>query len=120
MDCAAGLRDGHTRAGLAEADASADPGEKFRAWFEDALAANVREPSATTLATATSAGKSPARVVLLEGYDRRGSVSCRRHQLGTERGRIVGGSASRSMARGQAGRRVGGSRVKARALGPPC
>ncbi len=94
MDRVAGLRDEYTRAGLAEADASADPVGKFRAWFEDALAANVREPSATTLATATSDGKPSARLVLLKvlkGHDRRGSVSCRRHQLGTERERIVGG-----------------------------
>jgi pyridoxine/pyridoxamine 5'-phosphate oxidase len=89
LDRVAGLRDEYTRAGLAEADASADPVGKFRAWFEDALAANVREPSAATLAT--SDGKPSARVVLLKGHDRRGSVSCRRHQLGTERGRTVGG-----------------------------
>jgi hypothetical protein len=51
----------------------------------------VREPDATTLATATSEEKPSARVVLIKGYDRRGSVSCRRHQLGMERGRLVGG-----------------------------
>ncbi|MEJ7843324.1 MAG: hypothetical protein WKF95_16285 [Rubrobacter sp.] len=89
MDRVADLRNEYTRAGLAEADASADPVEQFRAWFEDALAAIVREPSATTLAT--SDGEPSARVVPLKGYDRRGFVSYQRHQLGMERGRIVGG-----------------------------
>jgi pyridoxine/pyridoxamine 5'-phosphate oxidase len=91
LDRVAGLRKEYTRAGLAEADASADPVEKFRAWFEAALAANVREPNATTLATATSDRKPSARVVPLNGHDRRGSVSCQRHQIGMERGLIVGG-----------------------------
>jgi len=91
LDHVAGLRNEYTRAGLAEADASADPVEQFRAWFEDALAANVREPNATTLATATSDGKPSARVVPLKGYDRRGFVSYQRQQLGMERERIVGG-----------------------------
>ena len=91
LDRVAGLRDEHTCAGLAEADASAGPVERFRAWFEDALAANVRELSATTLATATSAERPSARVVPPKGHDRRGSVSCQRRQLGMGRERIVGG-----------------------------
>jgi pyridoxamine 5'-phosphate oxidase len=91
LDRVAGLRNEYTRAGLAEADASADPTAQFRIWFEQALAANLHEPNAMTLATATPDGKPSARVVLLKGHDRRGSVSCQRHQLGTERGRIVGG-----------------------------
>ncbi len=91
MDHVAGLRNEYTHAGLAEADASADPVERFRAWFDDALAANVREPGATTPAPVTPDGKPSARLVPLKGHDRRGSVSCQRHQLGTERGRIVGG-----------------------------
>jgi pyridoxamine 5'-phosphate oxidase len=74
LDRVAGLRNEYTRAGLAEADASADPTAQFRIWFEQALAANLHEPNAMTLATATPDGKPSARVVLLKGHDERGFV----------------------------------------------
>ncbi len=68
------LRKEYTRAGLAEADADPDPVEQFRKWFDEALAANLHEPNAMTLATATPDGRPSARVVLLKGYDERGFV----------------------------------------------
>ncbi len=68
------LRKEYTRAGLREADADPDPIEQFRRWFDDALAANLYEPNAMTLATATRAGRPSARVVLLKGFDARGFV----------------------------------------------
>ena len=70
----AGLRENYTRAGLAEADVVPDPVAQFRAWFEEALAANLHEPNAMTLATATPDGRPSARVVLLKGFDERGFV----------------------------------------------
>ena len=70
----AGLRENYTRAGLAEADVVPDPVAQFRAWFEKALAANLHEPNAMTLATATPDGRPSARVVLLKGFDERGFV----------------------------------------------
>ena len=91
MDHLAGLRNEHTRVGLAEADASADPVEQFRRVVRGRPAANVREPSAATPATATPDGEPSARVALLKAHDRRGPVSCRRHRLGMGRERIVGG-----------------------------
>ncbi len=70
----ADLRNEYSRAGLAEADVDQDPIAQFRAWFEEALAANLHEPNAMTLATATPDGHPSARVVLLKGFDERGFV----------------------------------------------
>ena len=70
----ADLREEYTRAGLLEPDADPYPIEQFHRWFEEALAANLHEPNAMTLATATSDGRPSARVVLLKGFDERGFV----------------------------------------------
>jgi pyridoxamine 5'-phosphate oxidase len=74
VDHVARLRTEYTRAGLAEVDAAPDPLAQFRAWFEEALAADLHEPNAMVLATATPDGKPSARVVLLKGFDERGFV----------------------------------------------
>ena len=68
------LRKEYIRDGLKEDDAHPNPIEQFRKWFEEALAANLHEPNAMTLATASSGGKPSARVVLLKGFDERGFV----------------------------------------------
>ncbi|RMG84131.1 MAG: pyridoxamine 5'-phosphate oxidase [Bacteroidetes bacterium] len=52
----------------------ADPVEQFLAWFDDALAANVEEPNAMTLATANAEGRPSARVVLLKDVRPEGFV----------------------------------------------
>jgi pyridoxamine 5'-phosphate oxidase len=49
-----------------------DPLVQFRAWFDEAVAAGVREPDAMTLATASLAGSPSARTVSLRGLDERG------------------------------------------------
>ena len=74
MDHVARLRKEYTRTGLNETDASPDPIAQFRRWFDEALAADLHEPNATTLATATPDGRPSARVVLLKGFDERGFV----------------------------------------------
>jgi pyridoxamine 5'-phosphate oxidase len=74
LDHVARLRKEYTRAGLKESDAASDPIEQFRGWFDEALAANLHEPNAMTLATATPTGHPSARVVLLKGFDERGFV----------------------------------------------
>lgn len=51
---------------------SDDPFARFRAWYEEALAAGVPLPEAMTLATATLDGRPTARTVLLKGADERG------------------------------------------------
>jgi len=70
----ADLRKEYTRAGLSESEVAADPVEQFQRWFDEALAADLHEPNAMTVATATRDGRPSARVVLLKGFDRRGFV----------------------------------------------
>jgi pyridoxamine 5'-phosphate oxidase len=64
----------YTRAGLHESDADPDPVKQFCKWFDEALAADLYEPNAMTLATATHDGRPSARVVLLKGYDKEGFI----------------------------------------------
>ena len=70
----ADLRQNYTQAGLSEEDLNADPIEQFNLWFRAALDADMLEPNAMTLATATPDGKPTARIVLLKGVDKRGFV----------------------------------------------
>jgi len=59
---------------LTEADPSGSWLEKFLLWLEDALRAEVPEPYAMVLATATREGKPSTRSVLLRGVDQGGFV----------------------------------------------
>jgi pyridoxamine 5'-phosphate oxidase len=68
------LRKNYTQAGLLETDVVANPIEQFSLWFEQAVAANLIEPNAMTVATVTSEGKPSARIVLLKHFDERGFV----------------------------------------------
>jgi pyridoxamine 5'-phosphate oxidase len=70
----ADLRQEYMRAGLAEADAHADPLVQFQRWFGDALAAQLPLANAMTLATSSEGGAPAARVVLLKGLDGGGFV----------------------------------------------
>ena len=49
-----------------------DPVATFNAWMEEARAAGVSVPEAMTLATADTAGRPSARMLLLKGADERG------------------------------------------------
>lgn len=70
----ADLRQNYTLAGLSEADLDSNPIQQFNLWFEQALAADLIEPNAMTLATATTDGKPSARIVLLKGVSEQGFV----------------------------------------------
>lgn len=70
----ADLRQEYMRAGLAEADAHADPLAQFERWFRDAQAAGLPLVNATTLATVSASGAPTARVVLLKAVERDGFV----------------------------------------------
>jgi pyridoxamine 5'-phosphate oxidase len=70
----ADLRREYALARLDEEDVSRDPIAQFSRWFSEALAAEVDEPNAMVLATATPEGAPSARVVLLKGFDERGFV----------------------------------------------
>lgn len=65
----ADLRREYARAALDEADAGSDPFAFFARWWEQALASELTEPNAMTLATTTPDGVPSARVVLLKGVD---------------------------------------------------
>jgi pyridoxamine 5'-phosphate oxidase len=51
-----------------------NPIVQFENWFQQALAADLREPNAMTLATATPEGKPSARIVLLKEVSESGFV----------------------------------------------
>jgi pyridoxamine 5'-phosphate oxidase len=70
----ADLRREYALARLDEKDVSRDPIAEFARWFAEAQAAEVEEPNAMVLATATPDGSPSARVVLLKGFDERGFV----------------------------------------------
>ncbi len=68
------LRHEYAQRGLDEAAADPDPLVQFGRWLADALAADLPEPNAMTLATATPDGRPAARMVLLRGFDTEGFV----------------------------------------------
>ena len=70
----ADLRREYARGGLLEADVSADPVAQFDRWFRDALAADVVDANAMSLATVDADGRPACRVVLLKEFDARGFV----------------------------------------------
>jgi pyridoxamine 5'-phosphate oxidase len=61
-------------AALDEHDVDPDPFRQLVAWYEEAVAAGVRQPDAMTLATSTPDGRVSARIVLLRGIDPDGLV----------------------------------------------
>jgi len=68
------LRHEYKRGALDETHADADPIKQFGRWWDEALAAEVPEANAMTLATADGTGKPAARTVLLKGFDTAGFV----------------------------------------------
>ncbi len=70
----ADLRKDYTLQGLSEIDVDPNPLIQFQQWFDQALAAQILEPNAMILATATPDGKPRARVVLLKDFDEQGFV----------------------------------------------
>lgn len=59
---------------LSEQEAPFNPYVLFAQWYLTAEEAELPEPSAMTLATATAAGVPSARIVLMRGFDERGFV----------------------------------------------
>jgi len=68
------LRQSYEKSTLLEDSAAASPFDQFSLWFDQALAAQVPEPNAMTLATVDADGQPSARIVLIKGYDARGFV----------------------------------------------
>ena len=70
----ADLRQDYRQAALLETEANPNPIAQFQTWFAAAVAAQLPEPNAMTIATATPDGMPSARIVLLKDVDDRGFV----------------------------------------------
>jgi pyridoxamine 5'-phosphate oxidase len=68
------LRKSYERAELDESSAALDPMQQFETWLGEALAAELPEPNAMTLATVGADGRPSTRIVLIKGCDARGIV----------------------------------------------
>jgi pyridoxamine 5'-phosphate oxidase len=68
------LRQNYHSGGLLETEAEANPFKQFEIWLKQALAAELIEPNAMTLATVNREGKPTARMVLLKGFNENGFV----------------------------------------------
>lgn len=72
----ADLRKEYRLASLTEGDVAPNPFEQFGKWFKEAIAAELPEPNAMTLATVTNTthgfARPSSRIVLIKDYDERG------------------------------------------------
>ena len=84
----ADLRKSYERDELDEARSHAEPLRQFGQWMDEAMAAEVPEPTAMTLATVGADGRPSTRVVLIKGYDEQGLVWYTNY--GSRKGRELG------------------------------
>jgi pyridoxamine 5'-phosphate oxidase len=70
----ADLRKEYASETLLEKDVAADPIEQFQKWWNQAIASDILEPNAMTLATASADGLPSARIVLIKDFDEHGFV----------------------------------------------
>ena len=68
------LREDYREDGLFEPEMHPNPIEQFNRWMQEALDADVQQPNALTLSTATLQGRPSARVVLLKHVQEEGFV----------------------------------------------
>ena len=73
MDLTA-LRENYTRNGLTRDDLKTDPFKQFEKWFQEATEAELPEPNAMSLATASATGEPSIRTVLLKYFGKDGFV----------------------------------------------
>lgn len=74
MNSIADIRKEYMRESLSEGDVEMDPTLQFTRWWKEALASDISEVNAMTLATCNAAGIPSARTVLLKDYDKKGFV----------------------------------------------
>jgi pyridoxamine 5'-phosphate oxidase len=74
MTTIADLRKDYKLASLGKRDLAADPFTQFKKWLDEAIAAEVPEPTAMNLATVGVNARPSARIVLLKGVDEKGFV----------------------------------------------
>jgi pyridoxamine 5'-phosphate oxidase len=68
------LRQEYSAQVLLEETAAPDPFMQFQIWWQQVIDAEITEPNAMTLATASADGVPAARIVLLKGFDKDGFV----------------------------------------------
>lgn len=68
------LREDYTQAELRRKDLQDNPFQQFELWFQQACHAELQEPNAMVLATASAQGEPLVRTVLLKYFDRHGFV----------------------------------------------
>lgn len=70
----ADIRKDYKLASLEEADVASNPIDQFTHWWNDAVASQIDEVNAMTLATVNAAGVPAACIVLLKGYNPEGFI----------------------------------------------
>lgn len=68
----ADLRKEYSRASLSETDVHANPIDQFSKWFREAVAAEVPEANAMSVATVGANGRPSSRILLIKDFDQRG------------------------------------------------
>ncbi|WCJ35692.1 Pyridoxine/pyridoxamine 5'-phosphate oxidase [Euphorbia peplus] len=68
------LRENYISPEFLEENVEPNPFDQFRKWFDDAVAASLKEPNAMALSTVGKDGKPSSRMVLLKGVDQDGFV----------------------------------------------
>ena len=70
----ANMRKDYKLTSLSENDVAPSPLAQFSKWLNEAIAGQLPEPNAMTLATVSAEGRPSTRVVLIKGIDERGPV----------------------------------------------
>jgi pyridoxamine 5'-phosphate oxidase len=68
------LRREYTKGGLEREDLHENPNEQFKRWMAQAIAADIPDPTAMTIATVDASGQPSQRIVLLKSVDEKGFV----------------------------------------------
>ena len=66
------MRKDYRHASLSETDVLANPVAQFSTWFDEALAADLPEPNAMSVATVGEDGRPSSRILLIKQFDSRG------------------------------------------------
>ena len=70
----AGIRKTYSQKTLSEESSDSNPITQFDKWWKEAVASDIEEVNAMTLATASADGIPSARIVLLKGFSEKGFV----------------------------------------------
>lgn len=70
----AGIRKTYSQKTLSEESVESNPIAQFDKWWQEAVASNIDEVNAMTLATASADGMPSARIVLLKGFSEKGFI----------------------------------------------